>query len=78
MLTDILPARVRRATYVAYAVGVVILGTLAIILPAMGVDMGWHATASEAWLYLGAAVGAVAAGNTPHHIADGDGKYRAE
>ena len=73
MLTDILPADVRRVAYIVYAVGAVILGVLGIVLPAYGLDPVEYRVAMDVWLYLGVAVGAVAAGNISEarHRADG-------
>ena len=71
MLADILPAQVRKIAYVVYALGVVALGVAAIILDGLDADPEWFDIASQVWLYLGGAVGAVAAGNTlPRHRAD--------
>ena len=74
MLADILPAQVRKIAYVVYALGVVALGVAAIVLDGMDLDPEWPEwfdIASQVWLYLGGAVGAVAAGNTlPRHRAD--------
>ena len=73
MLTDILPAQARKIAYVIYAVGAVILGVLGIVLPAYGLDPVEYRVAQDVWLYLGIAVGAVAAGNITEarHRADG-------
>lgn len=65
MLYDILPAHVRKIAYIVYAVGAVILGVTQIVLNGYGLDPQWYSVAADVWLYLGAAVGAVAAGNTP-------------
>lgn len=73
MLTDILPPAARWSTYVAYAVGVVALGAVQIVLTALELNPRWFDIATEVWLYLGAAVGAVAAGNVP----DSAGRHRA-
>ena len=73
MLTDILPADVRRVAYVAYAVGAVALGVTQIVLNGYGMAPLWYSVAADVWLYLGVAVGAVAAGNISEarHRADG-------
>ena len=73
MLTDILPADVRRVAYIVYAVGAVILGVLQIVLTGYGLDPLWYSVTQDTWLYLGVAVGAVAAGNISEarHRADG-------
>lgn len=72
MLTDILPDRARRTAYVIYAVGAVVLGVLGIVLPAYGLTPVEYEVATDVWLYLGVAVGAVAASNIsePRHRAD--------
>lgn len=61
MLTDIIPARYRKPIYAAYALGVVALGVWQIL----GIAPEILQTISDVWLYLGVAVGAVAASNTP-------------
>lgn len=57
MLTDIIPARYRRAVYALYAVAVVAVGSL----NAGGLDTG---NATDVLTYLGGALGVVAAANT--------------
>jgi len=73
MLNDILPAHVRKIAYIVYAVGAVILGVTQIVLNGYGLDPQWYSVAADVWLYLGVAVGAVAAGNISEarHRADG-------
>lgn len=72
MLTDILPDRARKTAYVIYAIGAVILGVTGIVLTGYGLDPVEYQVATDVWLYLGVAVGAVAAGNVT------TAKHRAE
>lgn len=65
MLSDIIPAGWRRGVYAAYAVGIVVLGVLQIVFGAAGPLPEWLDITQQAVLYLGAAVGIVAAGNVP-------------
>lgn len=58
LLTDIIPARFRKYVYAAFTVAGLIVGALAI----GGVDVG---KAPDVLAYLGAALGLVAASNTP-------------
>lgn len=64
MLRDIIPDEARRAVYITYAIIVVILGAISV---AYGVDPlpEWHERVSDVVLYLGVAVGVVAASNVP-------------
>ena len=73
MLTDILPAQARKIAYIVYAVGAVVLGVTQIVLSGYGLDPLWYSVTADVWLYLGVAVGAVAAGNISEarHRADG-------
>ena len=73
MLTDILPAHVRKIAYIVYALGAVVLGVTQIVLNGYGLDPLWYSVTADVWLYLGVAVGAVAAGNITEarHRADG-------
>ena len=70
MLKDIIPAGARKPIYAAYAIGVVALGVWQIL----GAYPEILQTVADVWLYLGVAVGAVAASNTPTNIA----KHAAE
>lgn len=63
MLTDILPPEIRRVLYVVYAVGVLILGAVGLVLAGLDLTSVYYDVAVSVWLYLGAGVGAVAAGN---------------
>lgn len=58
MLRDILPPAWRRYVYALYAVAALVVGAL----NAGGVDTG---TAASVLTYIGGALGAVAASNTP-------------
>lgn len=73
MLSDILPDSVRKTSYIVYAIGVVLLGVAAIVLGELELQSQLYDIAEKVWLYLGAAVGAVAAGNTP-----AKGRYEAK
>lgn len=65
MLTDIIPAQYRKTVYAIYGIGAVLLGVWQII----GLYPDVRETAAAVWLYLGVAVGAVAASNTPAYTA---------
>ena len=73
MLTNILPPAARKIAYIVYAVGAVVLGVTQIVLTGYGLAPLWYSVAADVWLYLGVAVGAVAAGNITEarHRADG-------
>lgn len=67
MLTDIIPARYRRAVYALFSVAVVIVGAL----NAGGIDTG---KATDVLTYLGGALGIMAAANTaPPRTRNDDG-----
>lgn len=57
-LTDIVPAPVRKYLYALYALAGLVVGALAVA----GVDVG---KTPDVLAYIGAALGAVAASNTP-------------
>jgi hypothetical protein len=58
ILTDVIPAHVRKYVYAAYALAGVIVGALAVA----GLDVG---KAPDVIAYLGIALGLTAAANTP-------------
>ena len=63
-LSDILPARLRYAVYVALVVLGVALGVIQVWCTAAGIDVPtWHAPSLAVLGYLSAAVGLVAAAN---------------
>jgi protein-S-isoprenylcysteine O-methyltransferase Ste14 len=66
MLTDIIPAAWRKGIYAAYALAIVALGATAAGFAAAQVSQpSWIIVAGSVLLYVGAAIGATAASNTP-------------
>jgi len=75
MLTDIIPAAWRKGVYAAYALAIVALGAIAAGFAAAQLSQpSWIIVAGAVLLYVGAAIGATAASNTPapvpKHAAD--------
>lgn len=65
ILENVVPASARQAIYVVYAVVGVVLGALAVAFGTLsGEGPEWLAVANAVYLYVGGAVGLVAASNT--------------
>ena len=62
MLTDIIPAHYRKLVYAIYATVGVVLGAWKL---AADPDPSWLATAFVVYMFVGGAIGATAASNTP-------------
>lgn len=72
LLENVLPAPVRQAVYVVYAVAGIVLGALSVAFGVLsGAGPEWLEVANAVYLYVGGAVGLVAAANiTPRQPAE--------
>jgi hypothetical protein len=78
MLTDILPAAARKKVYAIYALVGVVLGALQVAYLNIAGQPQWLTVALAVYGFLGTALGATAASNTPAVKRDAQGRFKGE
>jgi hypothetical protein len=78
MLTDILPATARKKVYAIYALLGVALGAVQVAYLNLAGQPQWLTVALAVFGFVGTALGATAASNTPAVKRDAQGRFKGE